>query len=84
MTLLQHVDGDVASTGASYLELAQFIMRQGSNVAEYFWIKPHRADKIINEVVASVKNWQKEANAIGISALEQERMSRAFRIVKKL
>lgn len=30
MTLLQYKDGDNASTGASYLELAEFIMRQGS------------------------------------------------------
>jgi serine/threonine-protein kinase HipA len=156
MTLLQHVDGDDASNGASYLELVEFIIRQGSNVAEdleqlwrriifyicvsnvddhlrnhgfllrqngwtlspafdmnpvasgeglklnisesdnaqdielaktvaeYFRIKPHRADEIINEVVESVKNWQKEASAIGISSREQDRMSGAFRIVKKL
>ena len=30
MTLLGHNDGDDASTGASYLELAEFIIRQGS------------------------------------------------------
>ena len=30
MTLLGHNDGDDASTGASYLELADFIIRQGS------------------------------------------------------
>lgn len=34
MTLLQHTDGDNASTGASYLELAEFIIRQGTHVAE--------------------------------------------------
>jgi serine/threonine-protein kinase HipA len=30
MTLLQHADGDDASTGASYLELAEFILQQGA------------------------------------------------------
>lgn len=30
MTLLQHSDGDDASTGVSYLELAEFIIRQGA------------------------------------------------------
>lgn len=30
MTLLQRLDGDDASTGASYLELAEFIIRNGS------------------------------------------------------
>lgn len=34
MTLLQHTDGDDASTGASYLELAEFIIRQGTHVTE--------------------------------------------------
>lgn len=34
MTLLQHTDGDDASTGASYLELAEFIMRHGAHAAE--------------------------------------------------
>ena len=29
MTLLQHTDGDDASTGVSYLEIAEFITRQG-------------------------------------------------------
>lgn len=34
MTLLQRSDGDDASTGASYLELAEFITRQGSRVSQ--------------------------------------------------
>lgn len=156
MTLLQHVDGDDASTGASYLELAEFIIRQGAHVAEdleqlwrrivfficvsnvddhlrnhgfllqpngwrlspafdmnpiasgeglklnisesdnaqdlnlakevaeYFRIKPDRANEIISEVIDAVKNWQKEATAIGISTSDQERMARAFRIIKHL
>lgn len=34
MTLLQRSDGDDASNGASYLELAEFIMRQGAQPAQ--------------------------------------------------
>ncbi len=34
MTLLQRFDGDDASEGASYLELAEFIMRQGAQPAQ--------------------------------------------------
>jgi serine/threonine-protein kinase HipA len=34
MTLLQHTDGDDATTGASYLELVEFIIRQGTHVTE--------------------------------------------------
>jgi len=40
MTLLQRSDGDDASTGASYLELAEFIIRNGSqpdNDLEQLW-----------------------------------------------
>ncbi|MBX3709033.1 MAG: type II toxin-antitoxin system HipA family toxin [Gammaproteobacteria bacterium] len=48
-------------------------------VAEYFRIKPERADEIIHEVVNVTKDWQKEASSLGISAREQDRMARAFR-----
>lgn len=140
MTLLQHTDSDDASTGASYLELAEFIIRQGADVAQdleqlwrriifyicvsnvddhlrnhgfllqpngwrlspafdmnpvasgeglklnisesdnaqdlnlakdvakYFRINKDRANEIISEVTSAVKNWQKEAKTIGISA----------------
>jgi serine/threonine-protein kinase HipA len=152
MTLLQHHDGDDASTGVSYLELAEFILRQGAqtdqdleqlwrrivfnicvsnvddhlrnhgfilqpngwilspafdinpvsngdglklnisetdnsqdldlvrDIANYFRIKPDKAEKIIHEVTAAVKNWRKEANSLGISLSEQKQMERAFRI----
>lgn len=152
MTLLQRSDGDDASTGASYLELAEFIIRQGSeverdleqlwrriiffiavsnvddhlrnhgftlgeagwrlapaydmnavptgdglklnisesensqdyslarSVAVHFRIKPKRASEIIAEVKAAAKAWRTEADALGISASEQERMAGAFRI----
>ncbi|MDR3492576.1 MAG: HipA domain-containing protein [Gammaproteobacteria bacterium] len=154
MTLLQHSDGDDASKGASYLELAEFIMQQGAQpeqdlaqlwrrivfficvsnvddhlrnhgfilqnngwvlspafdinpvasgnglklnisetdnsqdlllakeVAEYFRIKPERADKIIQEVIKAVKCWRKEAKSLGISMREQDDMEHAFRIAE--
>lgn len=154
MTLLQRIDGDDASKGASYLELAEFIIKQGAEpdqdleqlwrrivfficvsnvddhlrnhgfilqpqgwilspaydinpvangngltlnisdtdnsqdlslakeVAEYFRIKPDKADKIIHEIITAVKNWRKEANMLGLSEKEQNRMQSAFRIVE--
>lgn len=152
LTLLQRVDGDDHSVGASYLELAEFILQQGAQptqdleqlwrrivfyicvsnvddhlrnhgfilqtngwtlspafdinpvasgnglklnisetdnaqdlqlareVAEYFRIKPDRANKIIGEIVKAVKNWRNEAKRLDISEREQKRLERAFRI----
>lgn len=152
MTLLQRADGDDASTGASYLELAEFIMQQGSQptqdleqlwrrivfyicisnvddhlrnhgfilhpegwalspafdinpvvsgdglklnisesdnsqdlelakeVAEYFRVTSDGANKIIQEIIAVVKGWRREATLLGISIKEQERMAGAFRV----
>lgn len=151
MTLLQRSDGDDASKGASYLELAELIIQQGSQptrdleqlwrrivfficvsniddhlrnhgfiltpqgwmlspaydinpvangnglklnisesdnsqdlslaqeVAKYFRVTPNNAIKIIQEIVKVVKNWHKEANALGIPKKEQDRMANAFR-----
>jgi serine/threonine-protein kinase HipA len=153
MTLLQRSDGDDASTGVSYLELAEFIVQKGAQpeqdleqlwrrivfficvsniddhlrnhgfllrpqgwvlspaydmnpvaqgnglklnisetdnsqdltlakqVADYFRIKPQRADKIIQDVFLAVKNWRREAGALGIAVTEQNHMASAFRIV---
>ena len=154
MTLLQRSDGDDASNGTSYLELAQFIMQQGAQpmqdleqlwrrivfyicisncddhlrnhgfifqpssgwrlspafdinpnvdgdglklnisesdnsqtltlakeVAEYFRIKPDKANNIIKEIVETVKKWREVAKSLDISIREQDRMARAFRIV---
>ncbi len=42
MTLLQRVDGDDGSTGANYLELAEFIIRNGARVQQdlaQLWIR---------------------------------------------
>jgi serine/threonine-protein kinase HipA len=50
------------------------------DVAMYFRIKPDKADKIIQEITAAVKNWRKEANSLSISLSEQNQMERAFRI----
>ena len=152
MTLLQRSDGEDAASGASYLELAEFIIQHGSQsaddleklwrriifficisnvddhlrnhgfilqphgwtlspafdinpvasgnglklnisetdnsqdlalakeVAEYFRIKPKKADNIIQEVVLAVKEWRTEAKALNITIREQNRMARAFRI----
>ena len=49
-------------------------------VAPYFRIKSEKANKIIREVALVVRGWRKEANSLGISAKEQDRMARAFRI----
>ncbi|HSW70587.1 MAG TPA: HipA domain-containing protein, partial [Gammaproteobacteria bacterium] len=149
-TLLQRVNGEDASEGASYLELAEFLIRQGARpnqdleqlwrrivfylcisnvddhlrnhgfllssqgwllspafdinpvanasglklnisdsdnsldmklareVAEYFRVKPDRADKIIDEVTRIVKKWRHEANYLGVSRNEQDQMQSAF------
>ncbi|HSW71375.1 MAG TPA: HipA domain-containing protein [Gammaproteobacteria bacterium] len=151
-TLLQRMDGEDASVGVSYLELAEFLIRYGARpnqdleqlwrrivfyicvsnvddhlrnhgfllgpqgwllapaydinpvvhatglklnisdsdnsldldlareVAEYFRVKPDQGDKIIEEVESAVRKWRDEANALGVAAVEQERMKVAFRI----
>lgn len=150
-TVLQRSDGDDHSTGASYLDIAEFILKNGAQptldleqlwrrivfficvsnvddhlrnhgfllqnegwilspafdinpvatgdglklnisetdnsqdltlakeVAEYFRIKPDKADKIIQGTVKVVKDWRKEAKFLGISENEQNRMEHAFR-----
>jgi len=50
------------------------------DVAQFFRIKLDRASEIIQEITFVVKDWRKEANSLGISPSEQERMARAFRI----
>lgn len=155
-TVLQRSDGDDHSTGASYIEIAEFILRYGAQptldleelwrrivfficvsnvddhlrnhgfllqnegwilspafdinpvatgnglklnisetdnsqdlklakeVAEYFRIKPDKADKIIQEIVKIVKDWRKEAKRLGISENEQKRMEQAFRVSSRI
>lgn len=50
------------------------------DVAEYFRLKSDKANKIIREVIKVVKTWRQQAKALGISAREQDRMARAFRV----
>ncbi len=52
------------------------------SVAEYFRVKSLKAASIIDEVIHAVKNWRTEAKILGIPESEQNRMARAFRIVK--
>lgn len=61
------------SDNAQDLELAR-------EVAPYFRLKKLKADKIIQEIVCIVREWRKEANILGISHMEQEKMARAFRV----
>ena len=155
MTLLNHTDGDDATSGASYLELVEFILRMGArveqdleqlwrrivfnicvsnvddhlrnhgfifdpahgwflspaydmnpiadgdglklnisetdnaqdlelakNVAGLFRITSINANKIIREVIKSVKAWRLEAEKIGISKREQDHMAPAFRMTE--
>ena len=154
MTLLERRDGDDAPAGASYLELADLLMRTGARttadleqlwrrivffacvsntddhlrnhgflltpkgwilapaydmnpdpqgdglklnisesdntqslelileVAPFYRIERHDATGIVREVVASVRDWRKVADTLGISADAQARMSRAFRLAE--
>ncbi len=155
MTLLGRSDGDDASSGASYLEIAEFLMQHGARaeedlvqlwrrivfsicvsnmddhlrnhgfllrpegwalspaydmnpvatadglklnvseydnslsldlsreVAKYFRIKAPRAEQILGEVVAAVRDWRAAATSLGIPASEQNRMARAFRLAER-
>jgi serine/threonine-protein kinase HipA len=49
-------------------------------VAEYFRVRAARASEIVDEVVAAVKGWRGEAQAVGIARGEQEEMARAFAV----
>jgi len=49
------------------------------SVAKYFSLSKGRAEEILNEIKASVSNWQKTATKYGISRSEQDLMSGAFR-----
>lgn len=51
-------------------------------VIDYFQIKPDRAKTIKEEVFQSVKNWDKQAKAIGLGRLEIEQMAGAFNTAK--
>lgn len=153
MTMTGHIDGEDASTGVSYLELAEVLIRHGSQtqadlkelwsrivfnmlvsntddhlrnhgfllepgkgwklsaaydvnpvpwgeelklnvtesdnakdlelakeVAHWFRLNASEAKRIIEEFQSVVAQWRTIANALGLSAREQERMANAFRL----
>ena len=53
------------------------------SVIEYFRLKKPRAEKIIQDVVETVKTWRAVAGSVGLSPGEQDRMANAFRIAEK-
>jgi serine/threonine-protein kinase HipA len=53
-------------------------------VAQHFRLKSTRAEEILSEVVAAVRTWRREAEAIGISRSEQEEMAPAFHLADSL
>ena len=52
------------------------------DVAEFFRLTEKRANEIIDEVLNAVGNWQDIANKYGISRVEQELKSSAFRTAR--
>lgn len=85
MTLLQRQDGDDASSGVSYLHLAEFLMREGAqpekdSVAAYFRVSKAKADSLISEMLKIIKDWRKIATNLGINQSEQTHMASAFKI----
>ena len=52
------------------------------DVSEFFRLTEKRANEIINEVLNAVGNWQDIANKYGISRVEQELKSLAFRTAR--
>ena len=53
-------------------------LEQAKSVGEYFRLDDKKMDTIIEEVMASVSQWKKIANEIGIPRAEQELMAAAF------
>ena len=49
------------------------------SVGEYFQLNKRQMEEILKEIKSSVRNWKSEAEKIGISRVEQEMMSAAFR-----
>ena len=50
------------------------------SVCKYFRLSEKEADRTLQEVLASVSNWEAVATAIGISRSSQERMRPAFKL----
>lgn len=49
------------------------------SVGDFFRLNEKQMDRIVNEVLESVSQWEKIAKSIGISRSEQEMMQGAFR-----
>ena len=64
----------VLSDNSQNLELAR-------EMAVYFRIKPNTAERIIQDTIKVISGWRDEATRLGISAGEQDRMARAFRVI---
>ena len=52
------------------------------DVSEFFRLTEKRANEIIDEVLNAVSNWKDIANKYGISRVEQDLKSLAFKSVK--
>ncbi len=86
--MLQRSDGDDFSTGASYLELADFIIRNGSNpdadlelalsVAKQFRLNDSNAGEIIKKAHTAVALWKSIAKNYKLSEFETDLMAPAF------
>ena len=50
------------------------------SVGEYFNLNKSEMELILNEVLNAVSNWEKEAVEIGISRVQREMMSLAFKL----
>lgn len=72
-------EGDGLKLNISETDNAQDL-ELAKSVAGLFRITSNNADKIIREVVMSVKTWRRVATKIGVSKSEQDHMSQAFRV----
>ncbi|MCW7556094.1 hypothetical protein NX722_26390 [Endozoicomonas gorgoniicola] len=54
------------------------------DVAEYFQLTPSGARVILSDVTSAVRTWREEAQSVGLSRMEQEKMSGAFFLSAKL
>lgn len=52
------------------------------DVAGYFRLDKSKAEEVLHEIIDATKNWRARATTLGISRVDQEVMSRAFRLVE--
>jgi serine/threonine-protein kinase HipA len=74
----------VATADGLKLNISEYDNAQDLNlakeVAPYFRVSVAQSNVIIAEIVTAVQGWKESAASLGISASEQARMARAFRI----